>query len=228
MSALPTKSLQVVTATSQAAAMLEPTRLRLLSELATPASASDLARRTGEPRQRINYHLRALEAAGLVELVEQRKKGNCTERVVVATAGAYLVSPEALGELGADPARVPDRLSSAYLAAVCARSISDLGTLRARADRAGKPLATLTLESDVRFASARDMNAFAEELTSLFTSLVAKYHNGTSTYGRTFKVFAAGYPAITLNEDGTPISPPTPSPSPEAARPEPPDQGSVA
>lgn len=45
-----------------AAAALEPTRSRILSELAAPASAATLAARVGLARQKVNYHLHALEA----------------------------------------------------------------------------------------------------------------------------------------------------------------------
>src|SRR5258707_70803 len=78
-----------------AEASLDPIRARLLAELAEPGSASTLAARVGLTRQKANYHLRALERHGLVELVEERRKGNCTERGLQATAASYAVSPAA-------------------------------------------------------------------------------------------------------------------------------------
>src|ERR687896_627135 len=75
---------------------LDPVRARLLAALAEPASATSLAARAGLTRQRANYHLRALERHGLVELVEERRKGNMTERVLRATAASYVISPTAL------------------------------------------------------------------------------------------------------------------------------------
>ena len=82
---------------------LDPMRARLLGELAEPASATMLASRVGLPRQKVNYHLRALERHGLVELVEERRKGNCTERVLQATAASYVISPAALAPLTSSP-----------------------------------------------------------------------------------------------------------------------------
>src|SRR6201995_4634789 len=82
---------------------LDPTRTRLLAELAEPASATTLAARVGLPRQKVNYHLRALERHGLVELVEERRKGNVTERIVRATAASYVISPTALAQVQPDP-----------------------------------------------------------------------------------------------------------------------------
>ncbi|MHC4989804.1 MAG: ArsR/SmtB family transcription factor [Planctomycetota bacterium] len=195
-------AIQTVDDPAAAVTLLEPTRLKLVSELREPESASGLARRLGLPRQRINYHLRELEKAGLVELVEQRRRGNCTERVVRASARAYLINPAALGELAAEPDRLRDRFSWAYLAAVAARVIRDLATLRGRADRAGKRLATLTVETEVRFTSPAAMHAFAEELANEIARLTAKYHDEHGRQGRRYRFFLGGYPKIT--KDATP------------------------
>ena len=111
--------------------MLHPARLMLLGELREPQSASSLARKLDLPRQRLNYHLRALEKAGFVELVEERRKGNCTERVVRATARSYLISPEALGTLGPTVEAAQDRFSSTYLMATAGRAVREIGELTA-------------------------------------------------------------------------------------------------
>lgn len=92
----------------EAAAVLDPMRIRLLRNLEFPASATSLARRLHLPRQKINYHLRELERRGLVRLVRERKVGNCTERLVQAVARRLVLSPEVLGGLAADPATPPD------------------------------------------------------------------------------------------------------------------------
>ncbi len=189
-------ALALVQDAHSAAAMLDPLRLRLLGELRQPDSASGLARRLRLPRQKLNYHLRELEKRHLVELVEERRRGNCTERILRATARAYLISPEALGPLAADPEKIQDRFSSAYLVAMAARTIREVGALRSRAERAGKKLATLTLEADVRFASAADRNAFAEELAAQVAGLASKYHQEDAPGGRSFKFVIAGFPAI--------------------------------
>src|SRR3954447_22912445 len=116
-----------------AAVSLDPVRARLLAELAEPASASMLAERVGLARQKVNYHLRELERHGLVELVEERRRGNMTERVMRATAASYVISPGALGALAPDPARAPDRLSARWLIALAARTVREVGALLAGA-----------------------------------------------------------------------------------------------
>src|SRR5256885_8648728 len=86
---------------------LDPVRARLLAELAEPRSATGLAGRVGLPRQKVNYHLRTLERHGLVELVDERRRGNCMERVLQATAASYVISPAALAAVQPDPGRGP-------------------------------------------------------------------------------------------------------------------------
>lgn len=195
-------AVQVVKGAQQASALLHPLRLKILRSLGETNSASSLAREMSIPRQKINYHLRELEKAGFVACVGKRKKGNCVERLIRATARSYLISPEALGDMAVDPGGVPDRFSASYMVAVAARTIRDLAVLQRRASKAGKKLATLNLQSDVRFASAADRNAFAEELTQFIAQLAAKYHNEESPDGRLFRFFLGAYPAITKSEDG--------------------------
>src|SRR3954467_12549290 len=124
-----------------AEASLDPIRSRLLAELAEPASASSLAGRVGLTRQQANYHLRALERHGLVELVEERRKGNCVERVLQATAAAYVISPLALAGVAPDPSREPDQRSARWLLAVAGRLVRAGGGPVSRAGAAPQPRA---------------------------------------------------------------------------------------
>src|SRR6266545_5118364 len=135
----------VIEDAAAAESSLDPVRARLLAELAKPGSATMLAGRLGLPRQRVNYHVRELERHGLVELVEERRKGNVTERVLRATASSYVISPAALAAVQPDPARSPDRLSARWLLAVAARLVRDVGALIAGATRARKRAATFAL-----------------------------------------------------------------------------------
>src|SRR5258707_1759501 len=138
-----------------AEASLDPIRSRLLAELAEPGSASTLAARVGLTRQKANYHLRALERHGLVELVEERRKGNCTQRVLQATAASYVISPAALSEVAPDPSREPDHRSARWLLALAGRLVREVGELIIRASAAGKPLATPGIASQVPVAAAQ-------------------------------------------------------------------------
>ena len=184
-----------------AEASLDPIRARLLAELAEPESASTLAARVGLTRQKANYHLRALERHGLVELVEERRKGNCTERVLQATAASYVISPTALSAVAPDPSREPDQRSARWLLAVAGRMVREVGELIAGASAARKPLATLGIDSEVRFASAKDRAAFAVELADAVNGLVAKYHDEAAPGGRRHRFVVALHPTITNQEE---------------------------
>ena len=199
-------SVQVVQDVETAALLLDGARLRLLGELAEPDSAAGLARRLRLPRQQIGYHLRELEKGGLVELVEERRKGNCTERVVRATARSYVVGPAALGRLGGDPSTVRDRFSVSYLVAVAARAIKELAQLAAGAAAARRRLSTLTLDTEICFASAAARNAFAEELATAVADLAAKYHDDRTPGHRRFRLVAAAYPVPVGSQENPPAA----------------------
>src|SRR3954467_8125292 len=140
------RDVEVIEDPAAAAAALDPIRSRLLAELATPGSAANLAGRVGLPRQKVNYHLRALEAHGLVEVAEERRHGGLTERVLQATAASYIVSPPALGA---------NALPKRYLIALAARLIEEVASLRATTP-------TLGLDAEIRFRTPEDRQAFAE------------------------------------------------------------------
>ncbi|MFN0136539.1 MAG: helix-turn-helix domain-containing protein [Phycisphaerae bacterium] len=179
---------------ASASVALDPVRSRLLSELRTPASAAALAGRVGLPRQKVNYHLRTLEAHGLVRVVSERRWGGLTERRLVATASSYVVSPGALGPVAADPGRVLDRLSASYLVALAARAVREVGSLLRKSLEVGKRLATLSIDTEVRFRSAEERAAFTGELTAAVTALVSRYHDESAPGGRRHRLLIGAYP----------------------------------
>jgi DNA-binding transcriptional ArsR family regulator len=178
-----------------AAIALDPLRSRMLAELGRePASAAGLAARLGLPRQYVRHHLVTLEGQGLVVEVDRRRHGGITERVLAASATAYVVSPAALGPAAAEPSKVPDRLSAAYLIALAARAVREVGGLVRGAERAGKPLPTLSVDADVRFATPEDRAAFAAELAAAVRTLAARYHDESAGNGRWYRVVALSHP----------------------------------
>lgn len=189
-------TLAILDETGAASVLLSPIRRRILHALAEPGSATTVGQEIGLARQKVNYHLRALEDSGLVEHVEDRRKGNCTERIVRATASHYLIAPSVLGDLAATPEHAADRFSSDHLAAVSARTISELSELRRRAAAAGKRLPSFSLETGVRFASARDQSAFVEALANAVAGLLAEYHDESAEDGRWFRLTVGAHPAL--------------------------------
>jgi DNA-binding transcriptional ArsR family regulator len=192
---------EVIDDPAAAVVALDPVRARLLAELAEPASAAALAGRVGLARQKVNYHLRTLEAHGLVRVAEKRRWGGLTERLLVATAASYVVSPGALGAAASDPARSSDRLSARYLIALGARIVREVGTLARRAEKADKRLATLGLDAEIRFRSAADRAAFADDLTAAVTALVSRYHDASAPGGRRHRLVVAAHPLPDPKED---------------------------
>ncbi|MFD7906398.1 ArsR/SmtB family transcription factor [Kitasatospora sp. NPDC059747] len=207
----------VIEEPAAAEACLDPIRARILAALAEPGSAAMLAARLGLARQKVNYHLKELERHHLVELAEERRKGNVTERVYRAAAASYVISPRVLAGVSPDPERSPDRLSARWLLALGARLVQEVGTLVTGASRAGRKVATFGLDAQVRFASAADRAAFAEDLAQAVAALVARYHDEGAPGGRTHRVVAALHqiPATAPAAAPPTGTPPTGTPSAE-------------
>jgi DNA-binding transcriptional ArsR family regulator len=183
-------ALEVVDEQGALRTLLRGPRLQLVEALRErPDSASGLAARLKMPRQTINYHLRQLEQAGLVELVEERGHGRCVERVLAPAASSFAVSPAALGPLAPDSRTVRDQASAEYLAARAGEVVRDVGKLLA-GDREGP---TLTLETQIRFAGPRERAAFARDLQQAVERLVSRYH--LSGAGATFSMVVAVHPS---------------------------------
>lgn len=178
-----------------AAALLSPMRMKILEHLTEPDSASGLARKLNMNRQQLNYHLKELEKNKLVELVEEKKKGNCIERIVRATAKSYLICMDTFPEDTAGLAK--DRFSSTYLVAAAASTIREVATLQELAAKEKKKLATFSLQTEIRFADPASLNAFTEELSDTIARLVTKYHAGNEGNTRNYRFNLFAHPAMT-------------------------------
>jgi DNA-binding transcriptional ArsR family regulator len=185
---------EVLREPERVAVLMDPARRPLIEALLErPDSAVGLARRLGDTRQRLNYHLRVLEAAGLVELVEERPRRGVKERVF-GVASRFVVDPATLGRLAAEPAPGGDRFSASYLVALASRAIRELASLMDRSRSSGKRLATGGLSAEVRLARPEDLNAFVADLGRAVGDVVSRYHTEAGG-GRTFRVIAGTYPA---------------------------------
>lgn len=186
---------EVIDDPAAAACLLDPVRAELLAELTEPASAATLAARVGLTRQKVNYHLNTLQRHHLVSVAEERQWGGLTERVLIASAASYVVSPTALGAVAADPARSTDRLSAGHLIALAARVVREVGELWQSARRTDKRLATLSIDTTIRFRTASERADFTRDLSSAIATLAARYHDDTAAGGRPHRLFVAAYPA---------------------------------
>ena len=118
-----------------------------------------------------------------------------------ATAASYVISPTALAAVAPDPDRSPDQLSARWLLALAARLVREVGDLLTGANAARKRLATFALDSEIRFASAADRAAFAQELTDAVTALVGKYHDETAEGGRKHRLVVAVHPSLSQRSE---------------------------
>ncbi len=185
--------LAVIDDAAAARAILDPARADVLSTLQQPGSATSVAESLATTRQRANYHVRMLEKCGLLRLVEERQRRGARERMLVASARSYVLSPSLLGRQAADPTRV-DRLSARYAIAVAARLVRELSSLTRRADEAGQPLASLTIDTDIRFASAADRARFTADLADTVQRLAATYHDESTPHGRWHRLAVLAHP----------------------------------
>src|SRR5262245_61394137 len=170
-----------------------PLRQRILEALAEPGSASTMAKSLGLPRQKVAYHVRQLEEHGFVELVREEKRRGCTERIVRRTAEHLVASPKVLSP-GMDPKKVKDKFSSSYLIALASRMAQEVGDAQALAEKAGKPLPTLSTDVEIRFRTPLERETFAEELLDTVARLAAKYHDESRPDGRVYRLVVGAHP----------------------------------
>lgn len=191
---------QLLTGSGQALTALKPGRARMLALLGTPRSAAEVAKELDLPRQKVNYHLRALEGASLVQVADTRAWGGITERKLVATARGYLVGPSTLGAAAPDPSTSTNRLSAQYLLALAGRALTEVGRLLTKAAEQGRTVATLSLDTEIRFANAQARAAFSRELVAGVTELAQRYH---APQGRLHRVLALAHPIPDTTEQTT-------------------------
>ncbi len=177
-----------------------PLRLKILAALPEPDSATGVARRMNLPRQTVNYHVRELARVGLLARAGRRRRRHLFEQCYVATARGYVLSPELLGRLAADPAHVGDRLSAEYLLGLASTLQSELARSLELAAAAGKRLATLSMNTELRFSSPEQRAAFTEEVQRAVVEATARHSapftraDGTAGEGRPFRLVVGCYP----------------------------------
>jgi DNA-binding transcriptional ArsR family regulator len=176
----------------QAAALLKPLRLEVLRLLAEPRSCPELAKALDESTQKLNYHVRVLEEAGLVERVGDRRVRGLVEGVYRARAGSYWLSPDLVGRIGGGR-RARDRFSLGFLLSLAEELQADLALLAQEADDAELP--TLGVSAEVEFRGADERAAFMQELQDVMSALAAKYGAAEGEAdGEPFRLVLACYP----------------------------------
>lgn len=178
---------------STARVALSPLRRELLGLLRTPTSAAGLAEALAMPRQKIGYHLRLLEKAGLIAAVETRRRRGFTETLFEARSDALLIDPMILAPPDPEAVDKQDRFAAGHLVRTAAGIVRDVLRMREAAADEGSRLLTFTVEADVAFACPADIEAFAARLSDALATIAADF--APAGEGRSYRVTIAGHPA---------------------------------
>ena len=185
---------QIISSPRHAATLLaHPLRPRILARARQPISAADLARLLDQPRQRVNYHVRQLAAAGFLESLDQQKKRNMMEQQYVASAAAYILSPAVLGEVAPVLQENGDSADAGGLVAMCSRAQTEVAAVMEAATAAGVRVRTLSLETELHFAAADERAEFMREVKQAVSDVVSRY--STSERGGSVRLILGCYPA---------------------------------
>lgn len=171
-------------------ALAHPIRVQILESLREPASAATVARRIGLARQKVNYHLKELARAGLVQQVGERRVGNFMESVYRAVARTFLVSPEVAwaGTRRFDVMRSQHSLET--LVALGERLQHDAVSLLDRAAFDGEQIASASVVAEARFATERERRAFLDEYVGAMATLFERHAGKT---GEPYRIVLAAY-----------------------------------
>jgi DNA-binding transcriptional ArsR family regulator len=181
----------VLETSEQLAAITHPTRLRILDALRVADSAAGVARQLGEPRQRINHHVRELAKAGLLREAGERRKGNFIEQLYESAAGTLIISPRLTWGDGARLQAIADQVSLQHLVAFGERLQRDAAELLDRAAFDGEQIPSVTVEATVRFADADARAAFLDEYLALTARLIERH---AAPDGEPFHVALTAHP----------------------------------
>jgi DNA-binding transcriptional ArsR family regulator len=168
----------------QAEALLRPGRIEILRQLAEPASCTDVAGRLGQAPQRVYYHVKRMEQAGLVDQVAQRQVRGITEGIYQASGASYWLAPALVGAIGRR--RAEDEMSLGFLLSLSEQLQSDL----ARLARETGERPSLGMSGEVRLQPER-RHEFLADLRSAIESLLTRYGGAE---GAPFRIAFACYP----------------------------------
>jgi DNA-binding transcriptional ArsR family regulator len=189
------KEIESIDSLERAQALLHPMRLRILALAAQPVSAVELAKELGSTPQKLNYHLKALEKAGLVTKVREEKRRNLTKAYYQAEAKRLWFSPKLVAEHGDAARATRDRLSLHNLLGLAHELEQDVIRVMNRPGPQGA--ASLGLKAELRFRDGEARRAFMEEYMAVLDGLVRKYGPGPETNtNERFTAIVAVYPEV--------------------------------
>jgi DNA-binding transcriptional ArsR family regulator len=162
----------------QAAALLKPQRIEMLKLMDRPRTCVELGKVFGETPQKIYYHMKALQNAGLVEQVGERRVRGTVEGSYQARARSYWLASDLVGQVGG-AALARDQVSLRHLLSLTEEMRGDIGHL---AQQVGKEIPSLGLSLHVELADESRRAEFMAEVQHMAQMLARKY-GATGTAG---------------------------------------------
>lgn len=166
------QEVHIIERANEASELLKPARIEILSRLSNPKTCPELARELGITTQKVNYHMNLLKEAGLVDLVEERRKRGTVEGVYQATAKSYWFSPRLVKYLG-DSERSRDQASLAYLLQLAEDLQVDIAHMIESKDTKSTP--SLGVNAQIQLRDNADRSRFLAEINEIFSHLAHKY-----------------------------------------------------
>ncbi len=172
-------------------ALSHPTRVAMLETLHEPRSAAAVGRELGQTRQRMNYHLKALEQAGLVERVGTRQNGNFVETLYRAAARAFVVSPQVAWSGPRRIGALRSQHALGTLVGIGEQLQRDAAVLLDRAAYESEQIASAVVSAEVSFGSDAERSAFMREYLEATRELLDRYG---AKGGQPYRVVLAVHP----------------------------------
>lgn len=177
-------------------ALFKPIRLELLTMLAEPRSCGQLAEAFHTSPQKIYYHIKVLERAGLVEKAYEKRVRGIMEGYYQAAAESYWLAPELVNQLGGER-QVNGQMSLGYLLGLAQQVQSEVTPLlKIKGD-----IPSLGISAQVNLSQGSDRASFLEELQEAVQELAVKYGSVENEQGslggeENFQLILACYPQM--------------------------------
>ena len=188
----------------QAAALLKPARIDVVRHMAGDTTCTEIAKALGSTPQKIHYHVKALEDAGLVERVSERRVRGIVEGIYRARARSYWLSPRLVGEIGG-PQVSRDQASLGYLITLAEEIQHDVGRLASQVHDGAAETPSLGLSAQIELRDGKARAAFLREVQQTFQDLAERYGATTASRrgarGETFRIALACYPNDELGDE---------------------------
>jgi DNA-binding transcriptional ArsR family regulator len=154
----------------QISALFKPIRLEMLTMLAEPRTCGQLAEVFHTSPQKIYYHIKVLERAGLVVKVYEKRVRGIMEGYYQAAAESYWLAPELINKLGGER-RVNGQMSLGYVLGLAGQVQSEVAPFLKHEGE----VPSLGISAQVNLKHGSDRAEFLEELQNAVQKIAEKY-----------------------------------------------------